>query len=127
MVVGGSCIFCYNDPEGIKIDDASCPCGRGYVTKDGFFVNGRRVKEEKVPAKRDYEEHVRLCKKCRNGVHECFWSDEVNDYNSFFVPGSGILLQVIRQYNEDHGGPHGEVRPSQFKVSTPRTLHSSRS
>jgi hypothetical protein len=114
--------MCYKDPEGIKIDEASCPCGRGYITKDGLFVNGRRVKEGRVPAKKDYEEHIRLCKQCRNGSHDCFWSDEPEDYNSFFVLGAGISLGAITKYNENHGGPHGAVRPAQFEVWHPSTV-----
>jgi hypothetical protein len=116
MVAGGGCGFCYKDPEGHKIDEASCPCGRGYLTKDGLFVNGQRVKEGRVAAKRDYEEHIKLCIKCRRGSHECFWADGPEDYNSFFVPGPGITLEVATTYNDTHGGPHGSVKRASFKV-----------
>lgn len=114
MAPGAGCPLCYT-LEG-EVNKATCPCGKGYVTKDGLYVSGIRVRQGKVAPKEHYEAHVKLCQSCLDGSHNCFWNDEPADYNEFVVAGTGILLKVIRKYNDEHGGPHSKVDPINFKV-----------
>ena len=113
------------------LEDVSCPCGNGYVNREGTFIPGETIMDGHALHRKDYEYHVD-CKICARNPNDCDWrrrhlEDSASrqaptlppsGFFHFFVPGKAIHTIVLQEFLIVNVGQSGDYQTEKrFRVS----------